>query len=78
MLSLRASRANVIVDGNPLEEFNEGADDDDVADDDSESDYASNSDDDQKYVDDKKALQDLVTERRRYFGPSFQAANDIP
>lgn len=34
------------VDGNPLKEFNEGDDDDEVADDDSESDYASISADD--------------------------------
>lgn len=38
------------VDGNPLEEFNEGDDDDSVADDDSESDYASiSADDNQLY-----------------------------
>lgn len=50
--------ADVIVDGEPLEEFNEGdADYEVVADDESDSDYARSDDDDQKYVDDKKALQ---------------------
>lgn len=75
MAVIEGITANVIVDGDSLEEFNEGDDDDDeVAGDDSDSDYAPCSDDDdQKYVDDKKALQDLVTSsRRRYFGPNRQ------
>lgn len=46
--------ANVIVDGEPLEEFNEGDNADEAAKDDLDSDYASCSDDDdQKYVDDR-------------------------
>lgn len=70
----------MIVDGEPLEEYNEGEDVDEVVDDDSDSDYASSSDDDdQKYVDDQKALQDLVnTSRRRYFGPNRQVTKYIP
>lgn len=72
--------ANVLINGEPLEEFNEGDNTDEIAKDDLDSDYASYSDDDdQKYVDDKKALQDLVTtSRRRYFGPSRQVTKYIP
>lgn len=81
MAVIEGITANVIVDGDSLEEFNEGDDDDDeVAGDDSDSDYAPCSDDDdQKYVDDKKALQDLVTSSRpRYFGPNRQVTKYIP
>lgn len=80
MAVIEGITASVIVDGEPLEEFNEGDDNDEIADDDSDSDYASSSDDDdQKYVDDKKALQDLVTtSRRRYFGPNRQVTRYIP
>lgn len=74
MAIIEGFTANVIVDGEPLEAFNEGDDVDEVADDDSCSD-----DDDQKYVDDMKALQDLVTtSRRRYFGPNRQVTKYIP
>lgn len=49
--------ASVIVDGEPLEEFNEGDDDHEIADDDSDSDYASSSDDDdQRYVDENESF----------------------
>lgn len=64
---------NVIVDGEPLEEFNEGDDVDERVDSDCDSDYAASSSDadDQKYIDDQKALLDLVNpRRRRYFGPN--------
>lgn len=72
---------NVIVNGEPLEEFNEGDDDDDErVDNDCDSDYAASSSDadDQKYIDDQKALLDLVNpHRRRYFGPSRQVTKYI-
>lgn len=72
---------NVIVNGEPLEEFKEGDDDDDErVDNDCDSDYAASSSDadDQKYIDDQKALLDLVNpHRRRYFGPSRQVTKYI-
>lgn len=81
MAVIEGITANVIVDGKPLEEFNEGdADDELVADDESDSDYTSSSDDDdQKYVDDKKALQNLVTtSHRSYSGPNRKVTKYIP
>lgn len=76
MALIEGITASVIVNGEPLEEFNDGDDEDEVADDDLNSDF---DDEDQKYVDDKLALQDLVTtSRRRYFGPNRQVTKYIP
>lgn len=81
MAVIEGITANVIVDGESLEEFNEGDGDDEVvAGDDSDSDFASRSDDDdQKYVDYKKALQNMVTtSHRRYSGSNRQVTKYTP
>lgn len=80
MAVIQGITANVIVDGEPLEEFNEGDDVNEGVDDDFNPDYASSSDDDdQKYVDDQKAQQDLVNPSRpRYCGPSRQVKKYVP
>lgn len=87
MAVIKGIRANVIVDGQPLEEFNagdnvdKGVDNDSDFDSDSDSGYpaSGSDDDDQKYIDDQKALQDLVNpSRRTYFGPSRRVTKYIP
>lgn len=73
MAVIQGITANVIVDGEPLEEFNEGDDIDNGVDSDSDS------DDDQRYIDDQKARQDLVNPSRpKYPGPSRQVTKYIP
>lgn len=81
MAVIQGITAEVIVDGQPLEEFNADDDVDEGVDNDSDSDHAASrsDDDDQKYIDDQKAQQGSVNpSRRRYFGPNRQVTKYIP